>query len=67
MNVPIPSIATSKKFLAATAASILTYFAIKQGFSTENIALLTGPLYAYVVAQGVADMGKEKVRAEKAP
>lgn len=67
MQVVIPSLFTSKKFGASAAASAVSFLGIRYNMTTEQIATVVGPLMLYVGAQGLADMGKEKVKAEKAP
>ena len=65
MNVSLPSIVNSKKFVAAVATSTLSYFAMKDGMTVEQMALIVAPMSAYVIGQGIADAGKEKARVEK--
>lgn len=55
---------SSKKFLAAVAAAVLALIGFYLGMSTEQIAIITGPLMVYVGAQGLADFGKEKAKAQ---
>ncbi len=61
MQVSMPSILTSKKFAAAAIATAISFFAIREDFTMEQIALITGPLYAYIGGQALADFGKEGV------
>lgn len=63
----VPSLLESKKFLAALAASIISFFAMREGLSVEQTMVITGPLYTYIAAQGIADMGKERLKVVGAP
>lgn len=58
MQVSLPKV--PKKFGAAALASVLSFVGIKLGFAIEAIALVTAPLYTYIVGQGFADFGKER-------
>jgi len=61
---PVNSMTTmlqSKKFLAAVVAAVLSFFCMRSGMEMEQIALITGPLFMYIGAQGIADIGKETV------
>jgi len=49
-----------KKFLVALSAGIAAYR------ETGNVWAGLAPVVAYIIAQGVADMGKERVKAEAA-
>jgi hypothetical protein len=60
MGILVQSMAGSKKFLASAMASVLSYLAIRDGMTVEQILLITGPLMVYVGAQGMADFGKAK-------
>lgn len=55
----------SKKFLAAV-VGLIVGFAAKKGLDldTESLMAILSPILAYILGQGVADMGKEKVKAE---
>ena len=64
MNVTIPEILQSKKFLAALAATIISFFAVRENMTMEQIGMITGPLYIFIGAQGLADIGKEKSKVE---
>jgi hypothetical protein len=64
MNIPIPSILSSKKFWAALVATGVSFFAMRDGMSMQQIAAITGPLYMYIGAQGLADIGKERAKVE---
>ena len=63
-EVNLPPLLSSKKFWAALIASASTVASQRFGLSTAEIAAITGPLYAYIVAQGVADHGKERAKCE---
>lgn len=56
----------SKKFLASLTGIILIV-TNKIGFDLdqETVTLIVGLIAAYVVGQGVADLGKEKLKEEK--
>ena len=54
----IPQLLRSKKYGAALFASVLTFFAIREGFTVQQIGLLTAPFYAFILGQGIADHGK---------
>ena len=66
MQIAIPPILESKKFKAAALASILSFLGLRYGWGVEGIAAVTAPLYAFIGAQGIADIGKERARAEAA-
>lgn len=53
---------TSKKFLASVLASILALTGLMNGLTVGEIAVIVGPLTAYVIGQGIADNGKEAVK-----
>ncbi len=55
----------SKKFQAAL-VSLVVMIAGKAGFDLDEAALLTivSPFLAYIAGQAVADIGKEKAKAE---
>lgn len=61
-----PSILQSKKFLASALASLISFFSIREGFTVEQVAVITGPLVAFIAVQGVADFGKERAKVEAA-
>lgn len=52
---------TSKKALAAL-AGVIVALAGKWGLNldTESVALVVGPIVAYILGQGAADFGKER-------
>ena len=56
---------TSKKFLAALVA-VIVWLAGKAGLNlnTEELLGAVTPLWAYIVAQGVADHGKAKAEIQ---
>lgn len=58
MNV-IKSLLSSKKFVVALAATLAWAIGLL-GFdvSAETIGAVLSPLYAYVLGQGLADVGK---------
>ena len=57
----IPSVLSSKKFWAAVVAAVVAAVLQHYGWPVEKIALcVTGPLIAYVLGQGLADLGKER-------
>lgn len=64
MTISTPSLFQSKKFGAAALASVLSFFAIRQGMTIEQIAMINGPLMLFVGAQGLADIGKERAKVE---
>ncbi len=55
----------SKKFQAAL-VSLVVVIAAKAGFDLDEAALLTiiSPLLTYIAGQALADVGKEKAKAE---
>lgn len=55
---------TSKKFLAAVVGAIVVAFGQGVGLSDEQSMKISAMVVAYIVGQGVADHGKEKVRLE---
>lgn len=61
MNHPLLE---SKKFLASALATILSVVAVLCGVPVADAMLLVSPLIVGVAAQGVADIGKERVLAE---
>lgn len=56
----MPEVLRSKKFWAAVVAAIVAAVLQHYGWSAEKIALVTGPLVAYVLGQGLADLGKNR-------
>jgi len=70
MPTVIKDLLGSKKFLVSFVA-VLVWILGRFGFHIDEEALLTvlSPFYAYILAQGVADHGKEaaKINADAAP
>ena len=66
MQVSLPQILTSKKFLAASLASVLSFFALRNGMTITEVGLVVSPLILYIPSQGAADIGKSKATIEKA-
>lgn len=64
MQVEVPTILNSKKFLAAAIASVLAYLCVREGFEWDKVMQITGPLYLYIGGQGLADIGKERAKVE---
>ncbi len=65
MGKAIADILQSKKALTAIVAAIVAAGAkIGWGVSTEALTLILAPLMAYIVAQGIADLGKELAKIE---
>ena len=62
MNIPI---LTSKKFQAAILAAILAFLGHYLEMDNAQILMIIGPLTAYIVGQGVADIGKEKAKVDR--
>lgn len=59
----IRDLLASKKFLVSL-VGVLVWALAKVGFSVDSDALLLvlSPFYAYVLAQGIADHGKEAAK-----
>lgn len=64
MNV-LQDMLGSKKFIATVLASVLAFGGFALGFSVEMIGVIVSPLGVYTVSQGIADIGKEKAKAEQ--
>ena len=62
----LPPLLQSKKFLAALAASLISFFGMREGMTLEQLGLIVGPLMIFVGAQGIADLGKERAKIEGA-
>jgi len=62
----VAALLQSKKFLASALASGLSAFLLYKGLGLEQIAIVTAPLYTFVGGQAVADIGKERAKAEAA-
>jgi len=54
----------SKKFISAVIAALIAGVASFYGIEPEQVALLISPFLVYIGGQGLADIGKEKVKAE---
>ena len=52
----------SKKFGAAVIATVLAMIGLILGLSNIQLLVLIGPLTTYILAQGMADHGKEATR-----
>lgn len=69
MTKGIVGLLQSKKFLAL-AAGVVSLIATRYGLDAEAakelVLPIAGMVAAYIGAQGLADMGKEKAKAEKA-
>lgn len=61
MSIPnvLTSAASSKKLIVACFAAALSAWMIHRGFTSEQIAMVTTPLWIYLPAQGMADWSKE--------
>ena len=55
----------SKKFVAAVISSVLAFVGVMNDFTIEQIAAVIGPMISFILAQGIADQGKEKALIEK--
>lgn len=55
----------SSKAICAIAASSIAAWMVSRGMGTENVALVTGPLWAYVFGQSLADIGKGKAQVQQ--
>lgn len=55
---------SSKKFVAALVAALVAFIAAYFGFSPEKVMAVISPLLAYIGAQGIADLGKERAKIE---
>lgn len=62
----IKSLLASKKAAAALAGIIMSLFGKKVGFDEAAVQSVVYTLIAYIVGQGVADHGKEAVKAKDA-
>ena len=60
----LKSALTSKKFLATIIGAVVVALGSALGISDEQTTKIAGLIVAYVLGQGVADMGKEKIAAE---
>ena len=60
----IKSLATSKKFLTVI-ASVIVAVAVKLGINdieVDQILAILSPAMAYIMGQGIADIGKEQAK-----
>jgi hypothetical protein len=55
----------SKKFISALLAAIIAFIAEMMGVPHDQVLLMVAPFLAYIGAQGLADLGKEKALREK--
>ena len=65
MGAMLKSLIGSKKAAAAIAAVIMSLIGKKVGLDEESVTNIVYALIAYMVAQGVADHGKEAVKAKE--
>lgn len=63
----IKSLLGSKKFVA-TVLAVIAYFTAKVGFEFDpnEAAMAISPFLAFILGQGLADLGKEKSKVESA-
>ena len=54
----------SKKFWAAVTAALVAIIGDFFEIPRETVLAVVGPIVAYIVAQGIADAGKEAVKIE---
>lgn len=54
---------SSKKFIASIIAAVLSAVLVLSGVDIDGVLVVSGPLYAYIGAQGLADFGKERAKA----
>ena len=66
MTQAIKDMLGSKKAIAMIVGLVVS-FAAKYGLQlpTEELAAVLSPVLAYILGQGVADVGKEKARIEQ--
>lgn len=57
-HISIPDLVSSKKAQVAAATSGLAYALALEHFTPEMILVIISPLLAFVVAQGLSDLGK---------
>lgn len=60
----VPGLLTSKKFGAAALAAGLAFAGLRVGMTREEVGFVVSPLLLYIGAQGLADFGKERAKAE---
>lgn len=56
-NIPLLK---SKKASMALACAVLSFLCVKSGFTTEQTALVVGPLMAYIPIEGAIDHRRAK-------
>lgn len=56
--------ATSKKFLTTIATAIGSIAATHLGIPVDQLVPILLPVLAYVIGQGIADIGKARAKAE---
>lgn len=62
----LKSLLTSKKAAAMVAAVIMQLIGKKVGLDADQVSGIVYSIIAYIVGQGIADHGKEAVKAAKA-
>ena len=62
----LKTLLTSKKALAAIVAVIMALIGKKVGLEADSVTQVVGAIIAYIVGQGIADAGKEAVKAKEA-
>lgn len=60
MQVSMPAVFASKKATIAIFSSVLAYFCLRSGFTTEQVMVVCAPLIAYVPVQGAVDHREKK-------
>ena len=60
----IKELFNSKKFLTSLFASAFALAGLYLGLPIEQVLTIIAPLGGYTVAQGVADIGKERAKIE---
>jgi hypothetical protein len=60
------AILKSKKFIAALIAGAVAFASEMFGMDSREILLMVSPFLAYIGAQGISDIGKEKAKIENA-
>jgi len=65
MNV-LKQLLSSKKLVAAAIGVIVAAGGrLGLDLSTEDVALIVGPIVAFILGQGIADHGKEAAKVER--
>lgn len=54
-----------KKVTATIVAALITIFGKQLGFSEDTISEIIAVAIAFIVGQGIADLGKERAKIEK--